>query len=334
MGDDLYELPEGWVWSTVNEIIQIIDYRGRTPPFSEDGIPHLRSSNIKSRKIIWQGLAFVSEETYQQYMTRGLPQKGDVLFTTEAPLGEVALAPALKFSLAQRMIILRPNGTVLLPRFLLYQIASEEFQGKLRGKGTGTTVKGISSRNFKPFKILVAPLPEQHRIVTKIEELFTQLDAGVELLKKLKAKLKRYRQAVLKAAVEGNLTKEWREANKSELEPASVLLERILKQRRKKWEAEQLAKMKANGKTPKDDRWKSKYKEPVAPDTSDLPELPDGWCWGTFEQASERVTVGHVGSMKGEYIEDGIPFLRSQNVRENRYEPEGLKFISPEFHTQ
>ncbi|MFM6395314.1 MAG: hypothetical protein ACKPFF_01365, partial [Planktothrix sp.] len=114
--------------------------------------------------------------------------------------------------------------------------------------------------NFSKIYLPLPPLPEQYRIVDKIEELFTELDAGVELLKKLKAKLKRYRQAVLKAAVEGNLTKEWREANQGKLEPASVLLERILKQRREKWEAEQLEKMKAQGKPPKDDSWKLKYK--------------------------------------------------------------------------
>jgi type I restriction enzyme S subunit len=94
---------------------------------------------------------------------------------------------------------------------------------------------------------------------------------------------------VLKSAVEGNLTKEWRTANQGKLEPASILLERILKQRREKWETEQLAKMEAQGKTPKDDSWKLKYKEPIAPDTSDLPELPDGWCWASLEQLSDEI---------------------------------------------
>ena len=103
-------------------------------------------------------------------------------------------------------------------------------------------------------------------------------------MKQAQAQLKRYRQSVLKAAVEGELTKEWREAHKDELEPASVLLERILVERREKWEAEQLAQMEAKGVTPKDDTWKAKYKEPAKPDTSDLPELPDGWVWATLSQ--------------------------------------------------
>ena len=105
----------------------------------------------------------------------------------------------------------------------------------------------------------------------------------MDALQQVQIQLKRYRQSVLKAAVEGRLTAEWREQNKDELEPADKLLERILKERREKWEAEQLANYKAKGKTPPDN-WQSKYKEPKPPNTTDLPELPEGWVWTTFEQ--------------------------------------------------
>lgn len=107
--------------------------------------------------------------------------------------------------------------------------------------------------------IPLPPLPEQYRIVAKIEELFTRLDAGVSALKQVQAQLKRYRQSVLKAAVEGNLTAEWREQHKDELEPADKLLERI--------KEEQKAKI------------GNKYKDPIPIDTNDLPELPERWVW-------------------------------------------------------
>ena len=128
------------------------------------------------------------------------------------------------------------------------------------------------------------PLPpenEQIRIVAKIEELFTKLDAGKEELLQAKARLKRYRQAVLKAAMDGKLTEDWRKKQGDEIESASILLDRILKERRDKWEADQLEQMSAKGKTPKDDKWKNKYMEPLGPDTSKLPELPEGWMWVT-----------------------------------------------------
>ena len=286
-GVGLSDLPDGWVWTALEEVIQIIDYRGRTPPYSSEGIPHLRSSNIKNGKIIWNDLKYVTEETYDKYMTRGLPRQGDLLFTTEAPLGEVAFAPNKKFSLAQRIMILRPFEDIIKPEFLLYQIQAGSFQERLRISETGSVVKGISSRNFKPFPIIIPPLPEQHRIVAKIEELFTKLDAGINELHKAQSQLKRYRQSVLKAAFEGKLTDAWRAEHQDKIEPASVLLERILKERREKWEAEQLEQMKAKGKIPKDDRREAKYKEPVAPDTSDLPELPKGWMWTTLPQIGE-----------------------------------------------
>ena len=215
----LSDLPDGWVWTALEEVIQIIDYRGRTPPYSSEGIPHLRSSNIKNGKIIWNDLKYVTEETYDKYMTRGLPRQGDLLFTTEAPLGEVAFAPNKKFSLAQRIMILRPFEDIIKPEFLLYQIQAGSFQERLRISETGSVVKGISSRNFKPFPIIISPLPEQHRIVVKIEELLTKLDAGINALYKVQSQLKRYRQSVLKSAFEGKLTEAWRVEHQGETEP-------------------------------------------------------------------------------------------------------------------
>ncbi len=113
---------------------------------------------------------------------------------------------------------------------------------------------------------------------------------------------------MLKAAVEGRLVPTEAELARAEgrdYEPASVLLERILAERRRRWEEAELAKMKAKGKAPKDDRWKAKYKEPVEPDTSDLPELPEGWCWASQEQVSSLVTDGDHNPPRR--VRDGVP---------------------------
>ena len=134
---------------------------------------------------------------------------------------------------------------------------------------------------LRSHELPLPPLPEQHRIVEAIETHFTRLDAAVAALKRVKANLKRYRASVLKAACEGRLVPTEAELARAEgrdYEPADVLLKRILAERRAKWEADELAKMTAKGNPPKDDRWKAKYKEPQPPDTSDLPELPEGWA--------------------------------------------------------
>ena len=154
------------------------------------------------------------------------------------------------------------------------------------------------------------PHPEQKRIVAKIEELFSDLDAGVAELQKAKAQLKRYRQSVLKAAFEGRLTAEWREAQKDELEPASVLLERIRDERKKKL-----------GK---------KHKEPAPADTSDLPELPQGWEWARLDDATLEVKDGTHDTPK--YHDSGIPFVTQKHIRPDGLDISTTRFISSEDH--
>jgi type I restriction enzyme S subunit len=290
---ELVRKPASWCEAEVKDVLRIIDYRGRTPPYSFDGIPHLRSSNIRDGKIIWEGLKYVSQEIYDLYMTRGLPEKDDVLFTTEAPLGEVALAPNQKFSLAQRMMILKPPRNVILPKFLMYQIQSGNFQRKIGNVGTGTTVSGISSRNFKPIPLLIAPFAEQQRIVDKIEELFSDLDSGIASLKTARQQLKVYRQAVLKWAFEGKLTAQWREEQQRQgkLESADTLLAQITAEREQRyqkelevWQAEVEA-WDAIGKEGKKPSKPKKPKELLPLDVSEtetLKVLPELWQWVNF----------------------------------------------------
>jgi type I restriction enzyme S subunit len=111
--------------------------------------------------------------------------------------------------------------------------------------------------------------------------LRSRLDAATAALKRVQANLKRYRASVLKAACEGRLVPTEAELARKEgrdYKPADKLLQRILRERRARWEADTLAKLQASGKSPKDDHWKQKYKAPSAPDTANLPPLPEGWC--------------------------------------------------------
>ena len=148
------------------------------------------------------------------------------------------------------------------------------------------------------------------------------MDEGVAALRKAQAKLKRYRAAVLKAAVEGKLTEAWR-ADHPTTEPASMLLERILKERRAQWEAD----LRAKGKDPA----KVKYVEPAKPDVEGLPELPEGWCWARVEQVSSSVRYGT--SAKTNEDASGIPVLRMGNIQEGSLDLGNLKYL-PENHTE
>jgi type I restriction enzyme S subunit len=291
--DNLPELPQGWVYTSLEAVSEkIIDCLHSTPKFLTKGKYCIDTTCIEPGKIVFEKVRYVSTETYHERTKRLVPQSGDILFSREGTIGTAIVVPDnIELCLGQRMMMFRPSACII-STYYMWALTSPILKNQWKSKVTGTTSPHVNIRDLRLMVLPLAPLAEQHRIVAKIEELVSELDAGVELLKKLKAKLKRYRQAVLKAAVEGKLTKDWRETHQGELEPASVLLERILKERREKWEAEQLAQMKAKGKTPKDDSWKLKYKEPVAPDTSDLFKLPEGWEWISLDYVLSKIEAG------------------------------------------
>ena len=225
----------------------------------------------------------------------------------------------------------------LEPRYLCYFFTQHGLRDFLASNvsGVGGSLMRIKPTTFANYPFPIAPLSEQHRIVAKIEELFIKLDAGKEELLQAKARLKRYRQAVLKAAMEGQLTEDWRREHGGEIEPASVLLDRILRERQEQWEEEQLAKYKEQGKTPPKN-WRDKYKEPLGPDTSQLLNLPDGWVWVTLPQIGElnRGKSKHRPRNASFLYGGRYPFVQTGDIKQanglighynQTYSEEGLK---------
>jgi len=159
----------------------------------------------------------------------------------------------------------------------------------------------LNLENIRSAPIRVAPAKTQVVIVAEIEKQFSRLDEAVANLKRVKANLKRYKAAVLKAAVEGQLTEDWRKQH-PDVDPASKLLERILAERRKKWSG------------------RGKYKEPSVPEATDMASLPRGWAWATVDQLAapepNSITDGPFGSnLKTEhYKETGPRVIRLQNI--------------------
>ena len=155
------------------------------------------------------------------------------------------------------------------------------------------------------------------RSVSEIEKQFSRLDEAVAALKRIQVTLKRYKASVLKVAVEGKLTEQWRKEH-TDVEPASALLKRICVERKKKWEEDNLGK---------------KYKEPVALDISNLPELPKSWIWIRLEHATERITKGSSPKWQGfDYVIKGIPFVRSQNVIWGKMDLSKIAHLPKEFN--
>lgn len=170
------------------------------------------------------------------------------------------------------------------PEFLLALVQTRSFIDSMSAVVQGALYPAIRPRDIAAFSFSFESPAQQTRIVEKLEELLSDLDAGVAELKAAQKKLGQYRQSLLKAAVEGSLTADWRAKNPP-TETGAQLLERILTERRARWEAKQLAKFKEQGNTPPKD-WQKKYPEPVQPDTTNLPKLPDGWVWASVDQLS------------------------------------------------
>ncbi len=259
-------------------------------------------------------------------------QSGDVLIARMPdPLGRACVFPGdarMAVTVVDVCIFRACEGRVS-HRWLRGALNAPQFRAKVAELESGSTRKRISRKNLASIEIPVPPLAEQRRIVEKLEELFSQLDAGVAALERVRANLKRYRASVLKAAVEGRLTEEWRRAH-PDAEPAAELLKRIRKERREAWEREQLASFEKKGKQPPKN-WREKYKEPEPPDTTDLPELPEGWCWATVEAVGETATGGTPSRAESTYFGPGVPWVKSGELRdgyvtetEEQLTPEGL----------
>ena len=299
------ELSSGWTETNLESVVDILDSL-RIPVNNDEREQRLAKAN----------------RLYPYYGATGqVGNINDFIFDGESILLGEDAAPFLEFGKAKAYIvdgkfwannhahILRGKGGID-NKFLCNQLNITDYRSFV----SGTTRLKLTQGSMKGIPVKIAPLNEQKRIVDKIEQLFSNIDEGESLLKKVQQQLNIYRQSVLKSAVTGELTKDWREANKYRLEPGDVLLKRILKARREQW----------NGR--------GKYKEPVAPDTSNLPELPDGWVWLTLDAVTAEIITGPFGSSlhKSDYVPNGTPVINPINIKNGKIFPDNAVAVSKE----
>lgn len=213
--------------------------------------------------------------------------------------------------LNQRVCKLTPNSDFYDKALLGYVLPG--YLAAINANTPSITVKHLSSKTIGEIELPLPPRAEQARIVEKLEELLSDLDAGVAELKAAQRKLAQYRQSLLKAAVEGALTADWRAAHGAPQGTGAELLQRILSERRARWEQRQLAKFAEQNKAPPRG-WQAKYPEPVAPDIADLPALPEGWVWVSVDQVGE-VQLGKMLDKAKHKEGESLPYLRNINVR-------------------
>jgi type I restriction enzyme M protein len=180
-----------WEMSTLDEMCDFIDYRGKTPTKTKSGVRLITAKNVRKGFIDIEPQEFIALNDYDNVMTRGIPQKGDVLFTTEAPLGNVALLDLdERISLAQRIILLRPKHKSLLSHFLVQALLDPNTQNRIENYASGSTVLGIKQSSLREIEIPVPPIEQQELIVKAIEEEKQLVNSNKRLIEIFEQKIK------------------------------------------------------------------------------------------------------------------------------------------------
>ncbi len=341
---EVRELPEEWCWVQHKDIAQIN--------------PKLPLNELADNLIVsFLPMAAVEEKSGRYRLSEireyGKVKKGytpfingDLIFAKITPCmenGKVAVLENLQNGMGCGSTEFHVSRLTSLTsrKYLFYYLVQERFRRDARQHMTGSAGQlRVSKSYFEEVQIPLAPLFEQKRIVEKIEELFSDVDQGVESLKTAQKQLKVYRQAVLKWAFEGKLTEAWR-SQQPTLKTGEALLAQIKAERENRyqqklaeWE-EKVGEWGAIGKVEKKPTKPQKLKElpPLTEsELAELPELPKGWCWIKLGELTLSVKDGPHYSPQ--YVDDGIPFITGGNVRPEGVDFENVKYISHELHQE
>ncbi len=274
-------VPDKWQLTKLKDVChKITDGTHKTPKYQESGVRFISIKNIRPFVPINLDsyVKFISQEEHAELIQRCHPEYDDILFPR---IGTLGFAKRIDFketvSIFVGLGLLKPKKEVINPKYLEYWMNHPLIKRLSHEKATGSGRLTLPLAETRKFPIPLAPLNQQKRIVAEIEKQFSRLDEAVANLRRVQANLKRYKAAVLKAAVEGRLVETEAERARHEgrdFETSENLLQRILETRRKQWQGME------------------KYKEPVPPDTTDLPELPEGWTWATLGAFLVNIEAG------------------------------------------
>jgi len=198
----LGQIPHSWEVDEIRNVTSYVDYRGKTPEKVKSGVTLVTSRNIKGGRIkYYLSKEYILREQYSQIMSRGLPKIGDVLITTEAPLGEVASVDREDVALAQRIIKYCGYTDIVNNSFLKYMFMGPSFQELLIKESTGSTVKGIKGSRLHKLKIMIPPLKEQKRIA----EILTTVDDKIDILEKKRSEIKDLKKGLMQQLLTGKI---------------------------------------------------------------------------------------------------------------------------------
>ena len=356
----MMKLPPTWIESSLGEICSQPQY-GYTTKSSDTGtLRLLRTTDITSGNICWENVPFCLENPADE--DKYLLEHGDIVISRAGSVGVSYLLKNPERSVfASYLIRFKPYINI---QYFKYFLDSPYYWQQIADNKLGIAVPNVNASKLKEIAIPLPSENEQHRIVAKIEELFSELDKGIENLKTAQAQLKVYRQALLKHAFEGKLTAQWRAerrakqsvapaqagaqplndmdsrlrgndevggGNDKPLETAETLLKRIQQERAQRYQ-QQLAEWEANGKQGSKPKPPKSLPPLTAEELAELPELPEGWGWVKLGELVWSVRDGPHFSPK--YSETGVPFISGGNIRPEGIDFKNAKYISRELHEE
>lgn len=288
LSEDRFLLPKNWIWTQIGVIAEIKGGK-RLPKrhiYSDvpTKYPYIRVTDFENMTVNDNKIVYIQPETYKVIKSYTI-SKDDIYISIAGTIGKVGLIPYnLDGANLTENAAKIANLNFIDIKCLTYILNSSFCQEQIKRFTISSNQPKLALFRIQQMSVPLPPLPEQHRIVAKIEELFSQLDAGVEALKKVRAELKRYRQAVLKDAFEGKLTEEWR----------------------RKYPSLPSAMLRGNGSpAPLSKEDKKRF--------DDLPSLPEGWTWAKTTDVCSSVRDGTHATPK--YVIDGIPLVTSKNLK-------------------
>jgi type I restriction enzyme, S subunit len=312
-------VPDGWIVAPLQDVVTLRSER--VNPLTLPDMPYIGMEHVEphTNRIIQTLPASSVTSSSARFWAN------DVLYGRMRPyLNKVAQPRFAGLASAEFMVFAFSEH--LHPNYLRMRLTSADFVEFALGQISGDRPR-VKFEQLGEFAFALPPIHEQHRIVEKLEELLSDLDAGVAELRAAQAKLKLYRQSLLKAAVTGELTAERREqqraAGNASRGTGRQLLTHILVERRQRWETRQLERFARQGKRPPAD-WEHKYSQPVSAESNEFAKLPRGWTWATLEQLSADSSYG--SSVKCSYEGRGEAVLRIPNVVRGEVDISDIKF--------
>ena len=299
MNKDRYDLPEGWEWVILKDIVSALESGGRPRGGVKDikeGVPSIGGEHLTYEGgFNFKRIRYIPNSFFNN-MHRGYIEQEDILIVKDgATTGKVSFVdntfPFKKAAINEHVFKLKVIRDQMIPKYLFYFLFSAVGNRQILDCLQGSAQGGINQSFINSVYVPICSLEQQKRIVQRIESLCACLTKTKQNLTKIPPLLKKFRQSVLAKAFSGELTEDWR-AKQKDLEPASKLLERIHQEHKK-----------LLGK---------KYKEPESIDTSDLPELPEGWEWVRLGDVCTKAQYGWTTS--ADFEGKGLKLLRTTDI--------------------